>query len=346
MAHKKKGEASAMTLRQQAYNHLNEMLEAGIGRSRHQDKTDGSDRDRIYSFKSFDTYRQSVEYYIRWLEINHPEIKTMKKARKYTRDWLTSLEGKYSAYTIQTRAKAICKYYGITPVDNDYYQPPVRHREDITRSRQRTKTDDHLSELKNEQLIHFCEHTGLRREGIEGITGGCLYSIDFLRSEAERIHNKSKYERDEKEVVLLDCYDRIALFRDDFHYYILVCEKGGKWRLAPILGTDSDVDRVVSKIESTARGHRVWGKVSKNCDIHSHRGKYAALLYRMYARPIDEIPYDKVNKGSGNKYQSEVYICRTDQAGKRFDKRAMLVVEKALGHESLHTFASHYAYLL
>ena len=66
-------------------------------------------------------------------------------------------------------------------------------------------------------------------------------------------------------------------------------------------------------------------------------------LYKSYAREPEDIPYDKVNKGNGKKYQSDVYVCRGDMKGLKLDKRAMLIVEKALGHESLHTFASHYA---
>ena len=270
----------------------------------------------------------------------------MKRARKYAREWLESLEGKYSAYTIQTRAKGIGKYYCITPTDPDYYEPPVRHREDITRSRQRTKTDDHFSELKNEPLIHFCEHTGLRREGIESIKKEDLYTREKMVSEAERIKAVDERKRTEDENIFLDCYERTELFRDSFKYFIMVCEKGGKWRFTPVIGSDDDVKRIVERFDSTAPGHRVWKKISKNIDLHSFRADYAAALYRQFARPIDQIPYDAINRGSGRLYQSEVYICRTDEKGKKLDKKAMLIVEKALGHETLHTFASHYAYKL
>ena len=335
-----------MTLRQQAFQKLKSMLDAGMGRSRHQDKKDGTDKYYIYSFKTFNTYRQTMEYFIRWLEVNHPEVTTLKKARKYVREWLVSLEGKYKASTIQTRAKGIGKFYGITSTDPDYYEPPVRHREDIVKNRQRTKTDAHFSEAKHADLIHFADHCGFRREGMESITRDSLYDKQLLISEIERINKIPISDRSENDIILLDCYKRTILFRDCFDFFILVREKGGKWRLAPIIGSKEDVRKIVAKFESTAPGHSVWGKLSKNYNEHRHRAEYAAALYRQFARPIDQIPYDSVNKASGHRYQSEVYVCRTDLKGKRFDKKAMEIVEKALGHESPHTFASHYAYKL
>lgn len=346
MAHKKKGAAPALTLKQQAYNKLMEMLKAGEGRSRHEDKLTGADKYRVYSFKSFNTYRQSVNQYTDWLEVNHPEVTTMKKARKYVKEWLESLEGRYSASTIHTRAKGIGKYYGITPTDKDYYTPPVKHREDITRSRQRTKTDAHFSEKKNALFVSCCQCVGLRREGMEHMKPEDLYDTEMLESEKKRIKAMHEKDRTKKEMKLLECIAKISVFENIPEYYIFTKEKGGKYRLAPLIGSKEEVTAFVEKIRSTAKGHRVWGRINKNCDVHSYRGEYAARVYRLYARPIDEIPYDAVNEGSGHKYQSEVYICRGDQAGKKYDKKAMQKCEIALGHETIHTFASHYAHLL
>ena len=62
----------------------------------------------------------------------------------------------------------------------------------------------------------------------------------------------------------------------------------------------------------------------------------------MYARHIESIPYDKVNKGTGKKFQSEVYVCRKDEAGKKLDKAAMHIASKALGHNRLDVIANSY----
>lgn len=62
----------------------------------------------------------------------------------------------------------------------------------------------------------------------------------------------------------------------------------------------------------------------------------------MYARPIESIPYDAINKGTGRAYQSGVYVCRKDEVGKKLDKQAMAIVSKALGHNRLEIVANNY----
>ena len=57
---------------------------------------------------------------------------------------------------------------------------------------------------------------------------------------------------------------------------------------------------------------------------------------------IEDIPYDRVNKGTGKGYQSEVYTCRKDEAGKKLDRLAMLMCSKALGHNRVEIVANNY----
>lgn len=54
------------------------------------------------------------------------------------------------------------------------------------------------------------------------------------------------------------------------------------------------------------------------------------------------VPYDRVNRGTGRRYQSEVYTCRKDEAGKKLDKAAMLICSKALGHNRISVVADNY----
>ena len=65
-------------------------------------------------------------------------------------------------------------------------------------------------------------------------------------------------------------------------------------------------------------------------------------MYRANARPIDEIPFDRVNRGTGKRFQSGVYTCRKDEAGRKLDKAAMLLCSKALGHNRLSVLADNY----
>ena len=73
-----------------------------------------------------------------------------------------------------------------------------------------------------------------------------------------------------------------------------------------------------------------------------YRAEYATAIYKSHARPIAEIPYDRVNKGTGRRYQSQVYTCRKDESGRKLDKAAMLVCSKALGHNRLEVVANNY----
>ena len=70
--------------------------------------------------------------------------------------------------------------------------------------------------------------------------------------------------------------------------------------------------------------------------------EYATAIYKAHARPIDQIPHDRVNKGTGHRYQSQVYTCRKDEAGRKLDKAAMLLCSKALGHNRLEVVANNY----
>ena len=98
-------------------------------------------------------------------------------------------------------------------------------------------------------------------------------------------------------------------------------DKNGRSRFAPIIGDYKQA--IIDRMKNTAPNENVWKVVPSNADIHGYRSDYATAIYKMYARPIEEIPYDKVNKGTGRAYQSEVYVCRKDEVGKKLDKAAM-----------------------
>lgn len=62
----------------------------------------------------------------------------------------------------------------------------------------------------------------------------------------------------------------------------------------------------------------------------------------MYARKPEDIPYDGINKGSGQRYQKDLYVCRKDEAGRKLDRRAMVLCSKALGHNRVSVVAENY----
>ena len=353
MGHKKKNTKGGLSLHQQAYNILTKMLEEGMGRSKREDKQNECMENYIYTRNSYMTYWRHIKYFLSWMKSNHPEVTTLDKARKYVNIWLegrtnattTNSEGdivnRYSAYTIQTEAAALAKLFHIKPDDPDRFIPPVRSRSEITRSRLVTKSDSHFSEKRNDLLIRFCKGTGLRREGILNITGDSLYEAAELPYVVEGILRMPESERSKEDIAFLAAYKLTKAFENKPKYYVWVREKGGKWRLAPVIGPD--VDKIVQKFKETPPNAKVWSHIPKRCDVHSYRGDYAVMVYKMYARPIEEIPYDKVSKSTGHKYQGDVYVCRNEKKGLKLDSRAILKAEYALGHNTKHTFVSHYS---
>lgn len=103
-----------------------------------------------------------------------------------------------------------------------------------------------------------------------------------------------------------------------------------------------NAEQIIERIASTPAEEKVWQHIHNSADIHGYRGDYATAIYKAHAREIQDIPYDRVNRGTGKRYQSQVYVCRKDEAGKKLDKAAMLVCSKALGHNRISVVADNY----
>lgn len=70
----------------------------------------------------------------------------------------------------------------------------------------------------------------------------------------------------------------------------------------------------------------------KHYDNHHYRSVYAKRIYDLYARKEKDIP------------PKERYVMRKDRAGEVFDRLAMAVVSKNLGHNRISVVAQHYLY--
>lgn len=328
------------TIKRQIYEKIRSM--EAFGQSKRAAKEDGTYKDKIFSFETEKTYLRHLNYFSQWLSEHYPEITTLKKARRCSREWLEEREasGRYSAWTLQVEAKAICKLFGIRPGDSDYYEPPARHRRDIKRSRLAVADDHHISAERNRELIDFCRGTGLRRAGVESVRGRDLWSADRVEQERARIEAIPESERNEEDRTMLRICRDTAVFEGRPRYYVHIREKGGRDRLAPIIG--EHVQEIVDRFQRCTPDQKVWGRAHTHMDIHGCRAVYANRLYQMYARPLDILPYDRVNGHTRRCFQSEVYECRGDQKGTRLDRKAMLTVSKALGHSRIDVFAINY----
>lgn len=333
-------------LHQQAYDRLTGMQ--AFGESKKEAMANGTADDKIFSFSTYKTYWKHTKYFIKWVQEKHPDVTTLKKAEKLVPEWLQERvdqvdeKGNHlSAWTIQTECAALCKLYQIKPDDPKRFQPPKRNREDIKRSRTDAVRDKHFSITNNDELIKFCRGTGLRRAGVSSVKGRDLMTREQIEAEIKRIETIPTDKRTVADQTMLTICKDTRIFTNSSHeYFVHIKEKGGRERITPIIGPNTQ--QIVERFKATDPDKKVWQHVSKNADIHGYRGDYATTMYRMYAREIKDIPYDRVNKGNGKRFQSEVYTCRKDESGKKLDKHAMLVCSKALGHNRIEVVANNY----
>ena len=332
-------------LTQQINDRLTTMLHAGEGTSKKEAIADGTDREKIFSYSTYESYFKHCKYFSRYVRKNHPEVTNLTQAKKYVNEWLqtrvdqTDKNGKHlSAWTITLEREALGKLYGIKPDDKDFFPAPQRHRADIVRSRGDAVRDRHFSEKNNDEFVKFCKGTGCRRNIMEKLEGRDLTSRADIDREIASLEAKTRTEAEEKHLNVLK--DSVKQFPDQDYFLHHRKDKGGRERYSPIIGDNKQ--QIVDRMKATAPDEKVWQHVPGNADIHGYRGEYATSIYKMYARPIEEIPYDRTNQGTGKKFQSGVYTCRKDESGKKLDKEAMMKASKALGHNRLEVVANNY----
>ena len=181
----RKNKSFHKSLREQAHEKLIGMQ--AFGESKKDSMENGTEKDKIFSFSTYETYWKHTKYFLRWVQENHPNCTTLKAAKRYVGEWLQSRvdqvnsKGQHlSAWTIQTEAAALNKLFGIDKADPDRFQPPQRRREDTIRSRVETKQDRHFSETNNAELIDFCRGTGCRRNVLEKLEGRDLWTREKM----------------------------------------------------------------------------------------------------------------------------------------------------------------------
>ena len=334
----RRNKAYSKDLHQQAYDRLTRMQ--AFGESKKEAVANGTDREKIFSFNTYKNYWKHTKYFIKYIQANHPECTTLKSAKKYVNEWLqVRVDQGLSAWTVQLEAKALGKLYGITPEDKDYFKPPKRNREDIKRSRGDRVRDRHFSKTNNDELIKFCRGTGLRRKELQELRGKDLVSREQIEREISQLESVPVEQREPSVTKRLEMLQDARMFPEGWFIHVRN-GKGGRERLSPIIGKNAE--QIIERIADTPAEEKVWQHVHNSADIHGYRAEYATAIYKAHAREIKDIPYDRVNRGTGKKYQSQVYTCRKDEAGKKPDKAAMLVCSKALGHNRISVVADNY----
>ena len=104
-----------------------------------------------------------------------------------------------------------------------------------------------------------------------------------------------------------------------------------KNEVVEICGSSAGETREIVKWIQSRQG-KLFPKLNSNYDNHYYRAVYAQRLYDEYKRKEKDIP------------PKERYIMRKERAGEVYDKQAMEIVSKNLGHNRISVIAQSYLY--
>lgn len=322
--------------------------------SRHELKSNGSDRGKITSWTTFRTYLKHLIYYVKYVK-DHPQAiadlgrkpRTLEECKPYCNLWINNMKTKgESPSTISMCASALVKLFQSSREELGVKEiVPKQLRKDIKRSRKPAVRDKNFNEAvpQNKILATFCRSTGLRRKELSNIRGSDLVKIG------------------------------------DLWYLSVTCEtKGGRPRLSEIIGNDDEIKMVVDMCKK-AGNEKIYPHPNTNADIHGFRADYASRIYKKYARPrnayrneriivhnnrIVEVYISKDGKADveghkmyytgkltkkGTREMIRGYsdvptavFCRLDKKGVSYDRQALFVASENLGHSRDDVIVDHY----
>ncbi len=301
------------TLRKDMQSRLDSYLKNGKNSSRDRDKNSKEDltKNKIYSYVTYKNYKRSCYKFADYLYKNHKDVRQLKDLKiKHVNNYLQYMVVKgYSAPTINSSKAAIAKLMQIS--SKEFLETPRVKRKDITRSRGMKERDKHISKETENYYAKFTTAIGGRRSEMENLKGTDLVYKPLVVT----INNKH--------VVLSKNYPQINIKNG----------KGGKERFVPIFGKDKKETIEIVNFFKKAGNEKVFGKLPSHYDNHFYRGQYAKRVYKNFARPVRDI-----------KNKKEVYFCRGDKVGEAYDRKAMLIASKFLGHNRVDVIARHYLY--
>ena len=306
------------TLRKDMQSRLDSYLKNGKNSSRDKDKNNKEDlaQNKIYSYVTYKNYKKSCYKFADYLFHNNKEVRQLKDLKiKHVNNYLQYLVVKgYSAPTINSSKAAIAKLMQIS--SKEFLKTPRVKRKDITRSRGMKERDKHISKETENYYAKFTTAIGGRRSEMEELRGSDLI-VKPLKVELKD-KNGNKYVK-----VLSKRYPQIKIRNG----------KGGKERFVPIFAKNKKELAEIINTFKNAGESKVFGKLPSHFDNHFYRGEYAKRAYKKFARPIRNIRDKK-----------EVYYCREERKGDAFDRNAMLIASKFLGHNRVDVIARHYLY--
>lgn len=252
-----------------------------------------SDRYDIVSIGTIKTYTKQCCNFTNYCRKMH-RCKTLEDCRQYIPEYM-EIRKELSPFTRKLDASALAKLYKASHEELGITDTGKRSRNARTRSRGEAVRDKHISDNgKYADYIKLCKCTGTRKGIIARIRGE-----HFLQDP-----NGNWFLHVPKEA----------------H------DKGGRARYIPILPEGYELAKRLSSLGDVKILPYIvdGGKLPDNADTHGYRHYYAKELYKMFARPVKDIP------------KTDRYIARKDLAGRVYDKKALKIVTEALGHSRIN----------
>jgi len=249
---------------------------------------------KIHSFKTRQVYQEHSIRFAKWARASFGvkqfaelEARADELACAYLRKYLAAQK---SADTLQTIRASLRMLFRNRQLTNEV-ELPMRLRRNITRSRGPKAHDRHFQPMNWPDLLNFLEATGLRRDEVTMLKASDIveHDPDYDGQTTVKVHSG----------------------------------KGGKERTVLV-----DRDRVADVLklkEGRSDEERVFARIPKHLDVHSHRRDFAQHRYRRNAPEHDLPPIEKERLSP-----------------KDYDSAAAEEVTKSLGHHRRSIILKHY----
>lgn len=243
-------------------------------------------------------------------------FETYKRQFRYFADWLA--EAHKEAYTLADARQYVDEY--------------LLHLVELERSAYSiTTAKAALAKVFQTEATQFIDTPARERANIKRSRGSAVRDSNISnKTETKLALFSSAVGLRRKEMMSIESKD---LFFKNGKAYLNVTKgtKGGKPRIVEICGiSEGETKMIVEWIQS--REGKLFPKMNTNYDNHYYRAVYAQRIYDRYKRKEKDIP------------AKERYIMRKERAGEVYDKLAMEVVSKNLGHNRISVIAQSYLY--
>lgn len=243
-------------------------------------------------------------------------FETYKRQFRYFADWLS--EAHKEAYTLTDARQYVDEY--------------LLHLVELGRSAYSiTTAKAALAKVFQTEATQFIDTPARERANIKRSRGVAVRDSNISnKTETKLALFSSAVGLRRKEMMSIESKD---LFFKNGKAYLNVTKgtKGGKPRIVEICGiSEGETKMIVEWIQS--REGKLFPKLNTNYDNHYYRAVYAQRLYDRYKRKEKDIP------------SKERYIMRKERAGEVYDKLAMEIVSKNLGHNRISVIAQSYLY--